>query len=710
MMFSMFEMYASYPYIESFAQQNTFPSPPILCVFLTYPTTFRHLDGRVKEVIVDSRINKILAMRTDSVAMLEALDAISEFYGANTVDARRSLRQDLELQNIQLAKRFLSEFDQVHKNIQEVENQANGMVEACQSLASRVSDADSNMKSFMEKASELENRRNMYNLQSEEIRTFLGRFQLSSKEVDILSKSNIDDPREAKHFFDALKRLKTAYSECKQMVEKQNYTAGFELLDILGQHQDTAYERLFDWVKNKCENLPESGSSEDVDSLLQISIRYLKSLPLYFAQCQDLVVTSRRTQLVQRFVIALTQGGPSGQVFRAMDVHAHDALRYVGDMLAWMHQAVASEEEFLESVFGDGHDEGKVRNLADDANTEHETEGNDDENAEAGFTIQDLLARCLQGLGRPLRVRIMQSLETRAGIEVLYALTDLLSFYEKTFSSIVKKENAVHSTIKGCLMECRRLFASSLNKQADALLATPASYPTDLTASHATKECCRQIHEILRVHGTALSNISYDNSDECHIDTVLGSIIQPLLQSCRMGGQNSGVSSGDTAIFMLNNVSAVQNVLKDAAKISESGQLATSTWLEHLDVESKTWVDVLVREEVSRTLHRSDLDKLMESIDVLPVELVASNQPGLDQDRIGTVLRAFYSSLFSTVAPHFERLKDPEFREITRKETAEAVATCYEKLYTIVSNPKNQYNTSIISHSPSEVRVLLGCT
>jgi len=47
----------------------------------------------VKEVIVDSRINKILAMRTDSVAMLEALDAISEFYGANTVDARRSLRQ-----------------------------------------------------------------------------------------------------------------------------------------------------------------------------------------------------------------------------------------------------------------------------------------------------------------------------------------------------------------------------------------------------------------------------------------------------------------------------------------------------------------------------------------------------------------------------------------------------------------------------------------
>lgn len=70
-------------------------------------------DGRVKEVIVDSRINKVLSMRTDSVAMLEALDSISEFYIVNTVEARRSLRQDLEYQNIQLAKKFLIEFNSV---------------------------------------------------------------------------------------------------------------------------------------------------------------------------------------------------------------------------------------------------------------------------------------------------------------------------------------------------------------------------------------------------------------------------------------------------------------------------------------------------------------------------------------------------------------------------------------------------------------------
>ena len=83
-------------------------------------------------------------------------------------------------------------------------------------------------------------------------------------------------------------------------------------------------------------------------------------------------------------------------------MHAHDAVRYVGDMLAWMHQAVASEEEFLESVFGDSGDEDpKIVNLAESSSSLGENSDVDaSKSAMIGFTTQDLLARCLQGLGR----------------------------------------------------------------------------------------------------------------------------------------------------------------------------------------------------------------------------------------------------------------------------------------------------------------------
>ena len=53
-----------------------------------------------------------------------------------------------------------------------------------------------------------------------------------------------------------------------------------------------------------------------------------------------------------------------------------------------------------------------------------------------------------------------------------------------------------------------------------------------------------------------MSTQSDDPTDSCHVDTVLGSVIQPLLQACRMGGQ--ALSKGDMALFMLNNVSAIR--------------------------------------------------------------------------------------------------------------------------------------------------------
>lgn len=558
---------------------------------------------RIKEVIVDSRINKVLAMRTDSVAMLEALDAISEFYVSNTVDARRMLRQDLELQNINLAKKFLAEFESVRNRIEDVENLSEKLESACGALASRVKDADENMKSFMEKATQLESRRNFYESQSKEIKTFLSRFQLTNAEIDLLHHANIDSAESANAFFEVLHRLKSAYGDCKNMVEQHCYSVGFELLEILGQHQDLAYQHLFEWVKGKCDALSETGVTDDFDTntKLQISIRFLKKLPIYFDQCQDLLVNSRRTQLVQRFVVALTQGdssiaaltpsngsGASKQNSRALDLHAHDAARYVGGMLAWMHQAVASELEFLEAIFGDGTSEDhprtavaaitKKKNALGGVGEEKDGSGNsngdgtgdgagegENENADGtsprevtmgGLSIPQLLARCLQGLGRPLRVRIVQTLETKSSLEVLYSLTDLLSFYEETFQRITPVENAVHSAVKGCLNECRRMFLSALNKQGQALLQSPVTYPLDLKASHVTRECAVQVKEILRVCSSALSVVSCDAQDACHIDAVLGSIITPLLQSCRLGGQ--ALQQAEMAIFMLNNVSVLQ--------------------------------------------------------------------------------------------------------------------------------------------------------
>lgn len=60
----------------------------------------------------------------------------------------------------------------------------------------------------------------------------------------------------------------------------------------------------------------------------------------------DEYCTSRRSVLVRAFIDALTQGGVGGTP-KPIEMHAHDPKRYVGDMLAWLHQTIPGERENL---------------------------------------------------------------------------------------------------------------------------------------------------------------------------------------------------------------------------------------------------------------------------------------------------------------------------------------------------------------------------
>ena len=90
---------------------------------------------------------------------------------------------------------------------------------------------------------------------------------------------------------------------------------------------------------------------------------------------------------------ALTRGGPGG-LPRPIEIHAHDPLRYVGDMLAWVHQSIAGEREFLEGLFGVKGEKRMVGSIRKFEDSEEE-----------GW-IQELMDKALEKLRYPLKVSI----------------------------------------------------------------------------------------------------------------------------------------------------------------------------------------------------------------------------------------------------------------------------------------------------------------
>ena len=119
-------------------------------------------------------------------------------------------------------------------------------------------------------------------------------------------------------------------------------------------------------------------------------------------------------------------------------------MRYVGDMLAWVHQAIAAEREFLESLFGiksDGRMVGSVRVF--DGQSEEED------------WVQELMDLAVGKLCVPLKVgfsldwgcavvdifllkvRVQQTVRSQESSIVSYKIANLLQFYLVTMRRTV---------------------------------------------------------------------------------------------------------------------------------------------------------------------------------------------------------------------------------------------------------------------------------
>lgn len=104
-----------------------------------------------------------------------------------------------------------------------------------------------------------------------------------------------------------------------------------------------------------------------------------------------MLAQTRQATLLNSFMDALTRGGPGG-IPRPIEIHAHDPLRYVGDMLAWVHQTIAGEREFLEALFdlkGEKRMVGSIRVFKESEEEEW---------------IHDLMDKAFENLRSPLRV------------------------------------------------------------------------------------------------------------------------------------------------------------------------------------------------------------------------------------------------------------------------------------------------------------------
>lgn len=679
------------------------------------------------------KLKKVLETRTDSPDLLASLNTLSSFYSENTPHARRNLRSTIEKRGLSINEEFLAASSSAQQALDCVEGEVTALAECCDKIAKALSNCNATTGDIISTTERLKQELENTTQRQEIASCFLRDYQLSNDEINALREEDLSE-----NFFKALAHVHEIHANCKVLLRTHHQRAGLELMDMMAVYQEGAYERLCRWVQAECRRLGDADNPE-VGELLKTAVRCLKARPVLFKYCAEEVANMRHNALFRRFISALTRGG-SGGLPRPIEVHAHDPLRYVGDMLGWLHQALASERELVLALL---YPDSTVETGSIAQRFSNETD--------VGKTETDLtfvLDRIFEGVCRPFKVRVEQVLQSQPNLIISYKLSNTLEFYSHTISDLLGRETALCNTLWALKDAAQKTFFDILKSRGEKLLRYPPLVSVDLSPPQALREGVSLLLEIIETYDSMMVPMSGKNPA---FEPVISALLDPIIQMCEQAAEahkskgviqpsrrsrvstdpaqprrssidaildssNSALSpqvrEAPSRIFLINCLSAIRQPLL--------GHDVASEYVKKLGAMIESHIHGLVEKEVDTVLRRCGLSNKMSHFhdSLNDVAGDSGSRPPLAETEdmspaaLAECLKAFFGLVLGSESslPEFEQMQVPSLRSEACSQMARSLAEAYEVIYKGIMDPKNGYPDprSLARHPPDQIRTILG--
>ncbi|KAK9095610.1 hypothetical protein Scep_027079 [Stephania cephalantha] len=683
------------------------------------------------------KLKKVLDSRTDSPDMLASLNALSAFYTDNTQQARRSLKSTIEKRALSINHEFLQASETAQQALDRVEEEVNALAECCDKIAKALSSCSASTGDIISTTERLKHELEVTTQRQEIVSCFLRDYQLSNEEIHALREEDLSE-----NFFKALSHVQEIHANCKILLRTHHQRAGLELMDMMAVYQEGAYERLCRWVQAECRRLGDTDNPE-VSELLKTAVLCLKERPVLFKYCAEEVANMRHNALFRRFISALTRGGPGG-LPRPIEVHAHDPLRYVGDMLGWLHQALASERELVLSLLDPdaATDTGPIASRFSN-NVESDS-------SKLESDVMFVLDRIFEGVCRPFKARVEQVLHSQSqpNLIVSYKLSNTLEFYSHTVSQA--QSITLSNTLWLLKDAAQHTFFDTLKSRGDKLLRYPPLVAVDLSPPPAVREGVSVLLEVIDTYNSIMVPASAKKPD---FDPVISALLDPIVQMCEQAAEahrskavhssrrsrtaepsqyiRDSSSSVDAILNSSTALQSLQSNRETPSKIFLINCLSAlqqpllrhdiaAKYAENIRSMIEKNVNTLVEKEVDAILRRCGLStkiSRMQSLRNIRDNEGSMSTPLVEAEDMSTAslsesLRAFFGLVLGSEGslPEFELMQVPNLRSEACVRLAKSLAEAYELIYDAVMDPKNGYPDpmSLARHSPEQIRTILG--
>ncbi|KAJ2546365.1 Golgi transport complex subunit 6 [Coemansia sp. RSA 1933] len=399
------------------------------------------------------RASLAVRLPLDGPAARDALATVAATYAdsprpLSDLARHRDLRADMQAASAQMDREFAQSLADVDSVFGDLERAVDSLDRGCAALRVRVNEALRCTAAASDHAALLVDERRELAARRALAASFVERFASSKISADTAREPStastdvaVDTSTDLIAQLDAVARQR---AECQPLMSVSSQTAVRDLLKDVSEREDAAYAALLRWTLREIHMLARD--SPEPSARLRLALDRLAPRSVLFQSAIDEIVAVRHDAVARAFVSALVQGGPGG-VPRPIEAHAGDPQRYVGDMLAWVHQACASERDLLDSLLPPS----------------------------SSAAAAAALASFLDGVAPPLKIRVDQTIAEIRSPAVLHRIARLLDFYRDLFANVVSSDPSDPSALAATIQTMCSSTDSCLRGALDTLADTAIS-------------------------------------------------------------------------------------------------------------------------------------------------------------------------------------------------------------------------------------------
>lgn len=530
----------------------------------------------------------------------------------------------------------------------------------CADMQSHIAAANRETGPVLDEATSLMNQKKQTETKQQILHAFQSHFIISEEEAAVLSYTAEPVNEE---FFQVLTRVKKIHHDCQVLLGTEDQRLGLEVLEQSSKQLNAAFQKLYRWIQREFKTLDLE--NPQISASVRRSLRVLAERPALFQTCLDSFAEARESILSDSFHAALTGSASEAEhiATKPIEFHAHDPLRYVGDMLAWVHSATVSEREALENLFISDGDEIK-RSIQAGLESEPWLRGDGDEEVFDGKkALNQLVSRDLTGVARLLRQRTEQVIQSHEDATLAYKIANLIGFYKSTFVKLLGSDSEVmdmFNTLQGSAM---RQFRANMRDYVAAVQSDIATAPADLSPPEFLDDALQTLKALAKSYDTSVATTDHGEND---FESVLVEALDPFVHGCE--NLTKSMQQPESAIFSINCLVAVKDVLKEYTFASERVSEMDDTIDEH--------IAQLVEYQHEFFLHESGLVVLLDALSTINDSAESLQTiPQLDAFKPSALVAAsqqldeFLPSALIDAAENLKRLRN---RDVIQKVTDEA--------------------------------------